>query len=31
MGNYDNKYGVRNSENGVEFYFELDVRQVGQS
>ena len=31
MGNYDNKYGVRNLENGVEFYFELDVRQVGQS
>ena len=31
MGNYDDKYGVRNLENGVEFYFELDVRQVGQS
>lgn len=31
MGNYYNKYGVRNLENGVEFYFELDVRQVGQS
>lgn len=29
MGNYDNKYGVRNLENGVEFYFELDMRQVG--
>ena len=26
MGNYDNKYGVRNLENGVEFYFELDMR-----
>ena len=29
MGNYDNKYGVNNLENGVEFYFELDVRQEG--
>ena len=29
MGNYDNKFGVNNLENGVEFYFELDVRQVG--
>ena len=27
MSNYDNKYGVRNLENGVEFYFELDMRQ----
>ena len=27
MGNYDNKYGVKNLENGVEFYFELDLRQ----
>ncbi len=26
MSNYDNKYGVRNLENGVEFYFELDMR-----
>lgn len=31
MSNYDNKYGVRNLENGVEFYFELDMRQKGQS
>ena len=31
MSNYDNKYGVKNLENGVEFYFELDMRQVGQS
>ena len=31
MGNYDNKYGVNNLENGVEFYFELDMRQKGQS
>ena len=31
MGNYDNKYGVNNLENGVEFYFELDMRQVGQA
>ena len=29
MGNYDNKYGVKNLENGVEFYFELDMRQMG--
>ena len=29
MGNYDNKYGVKNLENGVEFYFELDLRQRG--
>ena len=29
MNNYDNKYGVRNLENGVEFYFELDLRQIG--
>lgn len=26
MSNYDNKYGVRNLENGVEFYFELDMK-----
>ena len=26
MGNYDNKYGVKNLENGVEFYFELDMK-----
>ena len=31
MSNYDNKYGVKNLENGVEFYFELDMRQKGQS
>ena len=31
MSNYDNKYGVRNLENGVEFYFELDMRQEGQT
>ena len=24
MNNYDNRYGVENVENGVEFYFELD-------
>ena len=29
MGNYNNKYGVKNLENGVEFYFELDLRQRG--
>lgn len=29
MSNYDNKYGVKNLENGVEFYFELDLRQIG--
>ena len=27
MGNYDNKYGVHNLENGVEFYFELDLKE----
>lgn len=26
MNNYDNKYGVINKENGVEFYFELDLK-----
>ena len=31
MSNYDNKYGAKNLENGVEFYFELDMRQKGQS
>ncbi len=31
MGNYDNKYGVNNLENGVEFYFELDMKKVGQA
>ena len=25
MNNYKNKYGVKNKENGVEFYFELDI------
>ena len=24
MNNYNNKFGVENKENGVEFYFELD-------
>ena len=31
MNNYENKYGVTNKENGVEFYFELNLRQMGQS
>ena len=31
MSNYDNKYGVLNLENGVEFYFELDMRQGRQA
>ena len=31
MSNYDNKYGVRNLENGVEFYFELDMKQERQA
>lgn len=31
MSNYDNKYGVRNLENGVEFYFELDMKQGRQA
>lgn len=26
MNNYNNKYGVINKENGVEFYFELDLK-----
>lgn len=26
MNNYNNKYGVNNLENGVEFYFELDLK-----
>lgn len=26
MNNYGNKYGVKNLENGVEFYFELDIK-----
>ena len=25
MNNYKNKYGINNKENGVEFYFELDL------
>lgn len=25
MNNYENNYGVENKENGVEFYFELDI------
>ena len=31
MSNYDNKYGVHNLENGVEFYFELDMKQGRQA
>ncbi len=27
MSNYDNKYGVINKEDGVEFYFELDLKK----
>ena len=27
MNNYKNKYGVENKENGVEFYFELDLER----
>ena len=26
MNNYNNEYGVVNKENGVEFYFELDLK-----
>ena len=29
MNNYGNKYGVINKEDGVEFYFELNLRQIG--
>ena len=31
MNNYQNRYGVNNLDNGVEFYFELDLRHLGQS
>ena len=31
MNNYANDYGVINKEDGVEFYFELDLRQRGQA
>ena len=27
MNNYENKYGVRNTAGGVEFFFELDLAQ----
>ena len=27
MNNYKNDYGVENKENGVEFYFELDIEE----
>ena len=30
MTNYHNKYGAENHENGVEFYFELDLKHVDQ-
>lgn len=30
MNNYKNEYGVNNLEDGVEFYFELDLKQVRQ-
>ena len=30
MTNYHNKYGAENHENGVEFYFELDLKPVDQ-
>ena len=29
MNNYQNKYGVKNRENGVEFYFELQKDKMG--
>lgn len=28
MNNYQNNYGVNNLENGVEFYFELDLEKI---
>jgi signal transduction histidine kinase len=28
MNNYKNKYGVNNKENGVEFYFDLDLKDT---
>ena len=30
MNNYDNKYGVNNLESGVEFYFELDLKNESE-
>ena len=30
MNNYNNKYGVLNKQNGVEFYFELDLEDTKQ-
>lgn len=30
MNNYGNKYGVENKENGVEFYFEVDLKNTDQ-
>lgn len=29
MNNYNNEYGVINKENGVEFYFNLDIKKDG--
>ena len=26
MNNYGNDFGVENKENGVEFYFEIDLK-----
>ena len=30
MQNTHNKYGVENKENGVEFYFEVDLEKKGE-
>ena len=27
MNNYQNEYGVHNKEDGVEFYFDLDIEE----
>ena len=31
MNNYNAEYGVRNRENGVEFYFEIDSIKVEEN
>lgn len=30
MNNYGNDFGVENKENGVEFYFEIDIKETGE-
>ena len=28
MNNYGNDFGVENKDNGVEFYFEADMKEI---